>query len=143
MKYTIKQNGKITSDYCNHLPKEKPLYAVAYTNRRIGDYYEVTERRKPIKGVLTYMTNCGFTRCVFIPLNRKGEYVYHKATAWHNYMYCDTYKEAVELYNSLVKERIDILKGELKATYKDFIKPKKSKKRRKKERNLKHGKEEN
>ena len=143
MKYTIKQNGKIVSDYRNNLPKEKPVYAIAYTNRRNGDYYDVVERRKPIKGILTHTTKYGYIDCVFIPLNRNGEYIHHEATAWHNYMYCDTYKEAVELYNSLVKERIDILKGELKATYKDFIKPKKPRKRRKKERKLNYGKEKN
>ena len=139
MKYTIKQNEKIASDYCNNIPKAKPVYAIAYTNRRCGDFYDVIERRKPIKGVLSNEIRGRYTYCVFIPMSKTGEFMYYKATEWHNYMYADTYKEAVELYNSLVKQRIDVLKSDLKATYKDFIKPRK--RRKKKARNLTNGKE--
>lgn len=105
------------------LPVNKPVYGFAY------DVNDDTEQRrlscKPVLGeiISTEGVKCKlWSRYVFIPY-KSGTYEKRKSgyVDFQSRMYADTYTEAVEMYNELVKERIDNLYELIKSAEKDII----------------------
>lgn len=107
----------------DNLPVNKSVYGFAY------DINDDTEHKrlscKPVLGeiISTEGIKCKlWSRYVFIPYKngttekRKSGYV-----DFQSRMYADTYKEAVEMYNELVKERIDNLYKLIDSAEEDII----------------------
>ena len=107
----------------NNLPINKPVYGLAY------DINDDTEHKrlscKPVLGeiISTEGIKCKlWSQYVFIPYKngttekRKSGYV-----DFQSRMYADTYTEAVEMYNELVKERIDNLYKLIDSAEEDII----------------------
>lgn len=107
----------------NSLPVNRPVYGLAY------DVNDDTERKrlscKPVLGeiISTESIKCNlWSSHVFIPYKngttekRKSGYV-----DFQSRMYADTYVEAVEMYNKLVKKRIDNLNKLIDSAEEDII----------------------
>lgn len=107
----------------NNLPVNKAIYGFAY------DVNDDTEHKrlscKPVSGeiISTEGIKCKlWSSYVFIPYKngttekRKSGYVDFRSR-----MYADTYTEAVEMYNELVKERIDNLYKLIDSAEEDII----------------------
>lgn len=106
-----------------NLPTNKPIYGFAYD---IND--DTEHKRLSCKPVLGEIISTEGVKCklwssyVFIPYKsgttekRKSGYV-----DFQSRMYADTYTEAVEMYNELVKERIDNLYKLIESAEEDII----------------------
>lgn len=120
-----KQNEYIYVEPYNidNFPVNKPIYGFAY------DINDDTEHRrlscKPVLGEIISTENIKcklWSRYVFIPYKngttekRKSGYV-----DFQSRMYADTYTEAVDMYNELVKTRIDNLYKLIDSAEEDII----------------------
>lgn len=138
MKYYYKKskNGYTYACYMKgDVPINKPIYAFSYDSSNISRYnFDYT---KPVKGMIIekdWLLNHGnscYGNEVFVPFKRtndnKGytdELDYAKYVHYTSRMYADTYKEACEMFNELVEDRVKKIKSELKTTKKHFISPK-------------------
>ena len=95
----------------DNLPVNKPVYGLAYEVNDDTEYKRLS--CEPVLGeiVSTEDIECKlWSKYVFVPYKngtterRKSGYV-----DFQSRMYADTYSEAVEMYNELVKKRIDNL----------------------------------
>ena len=94
-------------------PKEKPLWAVAYSINDDTEHHRLM--CKPQRGELIHDS--------FIPykVGTKTLRSSGRVSKWAR-RYADTYEEAIELFNSLVQKRIDNLLEMAEDAKKDFIK---------------------
>lgn len=88
------------------------LYACAYDEDNNYEYTHLGQ--KPVKGIV--VKNEGKYQCklwshkIFLKLGKNGEPLKSGAVSLRARKYATTYEECVEIYNSLVDERINKLK---------------------------------
>lgn len=102
----------------NDIPLDKPVYGFAY---KIND--DTEHHRLMCKPILGCVTPNGYGGGYFYPYkvgtHEKKEY---EKVNFKSRMYADTYKEAVEMFNELVQNRIDGLNKMVEKAKSDFIK---------------------
>lgn len=109
----------ITGDEADRLAnEEKVLWAVAYDIN--NDTLHVNLKQTPVKGRIIKTSRY---RWSFAAMNKNGELRKSGHVHFRSRMYTDTYEEAVNLYNSLVQERIDLLKAYTEKAKEDFLLP--------------------
>jgi hypothetical protein len=94
--------------------ENRPIWACAY--ELCENKISMKLIQKPIRGIISGRT--------FAPLKKDSdtEVVKSRGVRSWSRCYADTYDECVELYNSLVQERIEFFEDRLRETKDDFIK---------------------
>lgn len=113
-------------DYYKEIDKIEPntiLWACAYDKDNNCEYSHLNQ--KPVKGII--IRNEGdnsvklWAHKVFMKLGKNGNPVKSSAVSLSARKYADTYEECVEIYNSLVDDRINHLKELIKDSENDKI----------------------
>lgn len=113
----------ITYEEIRNIPVNKEIWACAYDKDNNHDYSYL--RQEPVKGMIVY--NSGENRTglrsnkIFMKIGRGGKLVKSSSISLLSRKYADTYEECVEMYNSLINERIEYLKSVIEESKKDII----------------------
>lgn len=116
MKYT-------TYEEIRNAPVNKEIWACAYDEDNNYDYSHL--RQEPVKGMIVYNSGENKVRLysdkIFMKIGRGGKLVKSSSISLLSRKYADTYEECVEVYNSLINERIEYLKSVIEESKKDII----------------------
>lgn len=101
------------------VPVNKPLWGFAYNIK--NDTAHRKYFSKPILGELRETNHSYSDWATFYPYKINGDICVSKGVNLNARYYADTYEEAVEMYNELVRNRIDRLHEAIMDAEKDFI----------------------
>lgn len=113
----------ITYEEIRNAPVNKEIWACAYDEDNNYDYSHL--RQEPVKGMIVYNSGENKVRLysdkIFMKIGRGGKLVKSSSISLLSRKYADTYEECVEVYNSLINERIEYLKSVIEESKKDII----------------------
>ncbi len=118
-KYADPNNGIERFEYNyeeGEVPVNVPLWGFAYTIKNDTAHHKYF--CKPVLGELRKFSH---SHSEFYPYKKNGEICKSKGVSLNARYYADTYKEAVEMYNELVNNRISRLYESIKEAEKDLI----------------------